>query len=106
MSAERFSATSDTTDAATSITKGAGVEIAVEGLSINTVEGRGHPGRAVLSDVHLNVTRGAALAIVGPSGAGKTTLVRSSNWRGGRGASGRGRQNYYRWCQSPFIAEP
>lgn len=77
MSAERFSATSDTTDAATSITKGAGVEIAVEGLSINTVEGRGHPGRAVLSDVHLNVTRGAALAIVGPSGAGKTTLVRA-----------------------------
>ena len=33
------------------------------------------PGQAVLSDVDLVVPRGSVVALVGPSGAGKTTLV-------------------------------
>lgn len=33
------------------------------------------PGKAVLSDIHFQVDRGEVLALVGPSGAGKTTLV-------------------------------
>jgi len=33
------------------------------------------PGKPVLSDVHFQVDRGEVLAVMGPSGAGKTTLV-------------------------------
>jgi peptide/nickel transport system ATP-binding protein len=36
----------------------------------------GRRGQAILRDVSLDLPRGAALAIVGPSGAGKTTLAR------------------------------
>lgn len=34
------------------------------------------PGRPVLEDVELTVNQGARIAVVGPSGAGKTTLAR------------------------------
>src|ERR1700730_16462096 len=37
----------------------------------------GYNGEAVLPPVHLDVTAGAAIGIVGPNGSGKTTLVRT-----------------------------
>jgi tungstate transport system ATP-binding protein len=38
--------------------------------------GRSFDGRAVLDDVSFTVERGEAFALIGPTGAGKTTLVR------------------------------
>lgn len=50
-----------------------GVDIVVKGLSI----GAKKAGTAVLSTIDLQVSEGEALAITGPSGAGKTTLVKA-----------------------------
>ncbi|RKT54668.1 ABC transporter ATP-binding protein [Saccharothrix australiensis] len=49
----------------------AGADLAVRGVSFAY-----RPGHDVLHDVHLEVARGERLAIVGASGAGKTTLGR------------------------------
>ena len=45
------------------------------GLALSTV-GHGFDGTAVIDDVSLTVERGEVLAIIGPSGTGKTTLLR------------------------------
>jgi iron complex transport system ATP-binding protein len=37
----------------------------------------GYPGRPVLREVDLHVERGAMLALIGPNGCGKTTLLRA-----------------------------
>ncbi|SFM59910.1 peptide/nickel transport system ATP-binding protein [Pseudonocardia ammonioxydans] len=51
---------------------GGDVLLAVTGLSVSTPA-----GALLLSDVDLTVSRGGLLAVVGPSGAGKTTLGRA-----------------------------
>ena len=45
------------------------------GLSLSNV-GHGFDGMAVLDDVTLDIERGETLAVIGPSGTGKTTLLR------------------------------
>jgi ATP-binding cassette subfamily B protein/subfamily B ATP-binding cassette protein MsbA len=45
------------------------------GISLEGVSFGYEPGRAVLHDINLDVAPGETLALVGPTGAGKTTLV-------------------------------
>jgi putative ABC transport system ATP-binding protein len=51
----------------------------VEHLSLAYPGGRGQPGAQILSDVSVEVERGGALALVGPSGSGKSSLLRCLN---------------------------
>ena len=51
----------------------------VERLSIAYPERRGHPKAPILNDVSFTVERGRALTLVGPSGSGKSSLLRCLN---------------------------
>jgi putative ABC transport system ATP-binding protein len=52
---------------------------AVEHLSLTYPAGRGQPAARILDDVSFTVARGHALTLVGPSGGGKSTLLRCLN---------------------------
>ena len=51
----------------------------VEHLSLTYPGRRGQPPAAILTDVSVEVARGAALTLVGPSGSGKSSLLRCLN---------------------------
>ena len=51
----------------------------VEHLSLDFRDGRGHPAVEILNDVSFNVERGHALTLVGPSGSGKSSVLRCLN---------------------------
>jgi UDP-glucose/iron transport system ATP-binding protein len=51
----------------------------VEHLSLVYPGGRGQSPAPILHDVSVNVARGGALALVGPSGSGKSSLLRCLN---------------------------
>jgi ABC-type multidrug transport system fused ATPase/permease subunit len=51
----------------------------VERLSLVYPGYRGHPGTPILTDVSFSVERGRALTLVGPSGSGKSSLLRCLN---------------------------
>src|SRR5215470_1428475 len=40
---------------------------------------RGHPAATILDDISVDVERGGALTLVGPSGSGKSSLLRCLN---------------------------
>jgi ABC-type multidrug transport system fused ATPase/permease subunit len=48
---------------------------AANGVRLERVSFRYHPGRPLIEDFTLDVTPGQTVAIVGPTGAGKTTIV-------------------------------
>ena len=52
---------------------------AVEHLSLAYPARRGQPAAQILSDVSFSVERGQALTLVGPSGSGKSSLLRCLN---------------------------
>jgi ABC-type methionine transport system ATPase subunit len=52
---------------------------AVEHLSLSFPGGRGQPAVEILKDVSFNVERGHALTLVGPSGSGKSSVLRCLN---------------------------
>ena len=49
---------------------------AVEHLSLAYPGRRGQPAARILHDVSFSVERGQALTLVGPSGSGKSSLLR------------------------------
>jgi putative ABC transport system ATP-binding protein len=51
----------------------------VEHLSLAYPGGRGHPASPILDDVSFTVEHGRALTLVGPSGSGKSSLLRCLN---------------------------
>ena len=51
----------------------------VEHLSVAYPGSRGNPGPSILHDVSFAVERGRALTLVGPSGSGKSSLLRCLN---------------------------
>ena len=51
----------------------------VDHLSLNYPGGRGHPAVEILNDVSFRVERGRALTLVGPSGSGKSSVLRCLN---------------------------
>ncbi|HEY7320170.1 MAG TPA: ATP-binding cassette domain-containing protein [Candidatus Binatia bacterium] len=51
----------------------------VNHLSLDYPAGRSHPVVAILNDVSFRVERGHALTLVGPSGSGKSSLLRCLN---------------------------
>jgi putative ABC transport system ATP-binding protein len=51
----------------------------VQHLSLTYPARRGHPAAVILEDVSVDVERGSALALVGPSGSGKSSLLRCLN---------------------------
>ena len=53
--------------------------LAAEHLGLTYPGPRGRPGVAILHDVSVAVPRGAALTVVGPSGSGKSSLLRCFN---------------------------
>ena len=61
---------------------------AVEHLSLAYPGRRGQPPAQILTDISVDVERGGALILVGPSGSGKSSLLRCLNrlfvrWRWG-----------------------
>lgn len=54
-----------------------GVDITVENLRIAALTRSDRPQRPILSGINFHVASGESLAIMGPSGAGKTTLVKA-----------------------------
>lgn len=52
-------------------------ELKVSGLSVHTPAAAGIPAAALLSGVNLALAPGEALVVLGPTGAGKSTLVRA-----------------------------
>lgn len=54
-----------------------GVDITVENLHIAALTRSDRPPRPILSGIDFHVARGESLAIMGPSGTGKTTLVKA-----------------------------
>jgi ABC-type methionine transport system ATPase subunit len=51
----------------------------VDHLSLVYPGGRGHPAVEILNDVSFSVKRGHALTLVGPSGSGKSSVLRCLN---------------------------
>jgi len=51
----------------------------VNHLSLQYPSGRGHLPTQILNDVSFNVRRGGALTLVGPSGSGKSSVLRCLN---------------------------
>ena len=51
----------------------------VEHLSLDAPGGRDHPAVAILHDISFSVERGRALTLVGPSGSGKSSVLRCLN---------------------------
>jgi len=51
----------------------------VQHLSLAYPARRGHPAATILDDVSVDVERGSALTLVGPSGSGKSSLLRCLN---------------------------
>ena len=51
----------------------------VEHLSLTYPARRGQPAATILSDVSVDLARGGALTLVGPSGSGKSSLLRCLN---------------------------
>jgi ABC-type methionine transport system ATPase subunit len=51
----------------------------VDHLSLAYPAGRGHPTIEILHDISFNVKRGGALTLVGPSGSGKSSVLRCLN---------------------------
>src|SRR5713101_5014892 len=51
----------------------------VQHLSLAYPARRGHPAAVILDDVSVDVERGSALTLVGPSGSGKSSLLRCLN---------------------------
>lgn len=52
--------------------------MSADGMALRTVDlSAGYGGRAVLSDVSIDVHRGQIVSIVGPNGSGKSTLLKS-----------------------------
>jgi ABC-type transport system involved in cytochrome bd biosynthesis fused ATPase/permease subunit len=51
----------------------------VDHLVLNYPDGRGHPAVEILHDVSFSVERGHAVTLVGPSGSGKSSVLRCLN---------------------------
>jgi len=51
----------------------------VQHLSLAYPARRGHPAATILDDISVNVEGGSALTLVGPSGSGKSSLLRCLN---------------------------
>lgn len=51
----------------------------VNHLSLQYPGGRGYPPAQILNDVSFSVQRGGALTLVGPSGSGKSSVLRCLN---------------------------
>lgn len=51
----------------------------VDHLSLDYPGGRGHPTVEILNDISFSVERGRALTLVGPSGSGKSSVLRCLN---------------------------
>lgn len=51
----------------------------VQHLSLAYPARRGHPAATILDDISVDVERGSALTLVGPSGSGKSSLLRCLN---------------------------
>ncbi|TMA55695.1 MAG: ATP-binding cassette domain-containing protein, partial [Deltaproteobacteria bacterium] len=51
----------------------------VDHLSLAYPGGRGHAATEILNDISFNVKRGGALTLVGPSGSGKSSVLRCLN---------------------------
>src|SRR4051794_4032007 len=51
----------------------------VDHLSLASPGGRGHPAVEILHDISFSVERGRALTLVGPSGSGKSSVLRCLN---------------------------
>src|SRR6516225_3324022 len=51
----------------------------VQHLSLAYPARRGHPAATILDDISVNVERGSALTLVGPSGSGTSSLLRCLN---------------------------
>jgi len=51
----------------------------VDHLSLASPGGRGHPAVEILHDISFRVERGRALTLVGPSGSGKSSVLRCLN---------------------------
>jgi ABC-type methionine transport system ATPase subunit len=61
------------------VTNGHDLIFAVEHLSLSYPGGRGQPAVEILRDVSFPVERGQALTLVGPSGSGKSSVLRCLN---------------------------